>query len=66
MHNLRQLLDKAKIAGAPITIEYAPVYDEWSIKYYIEPHSDDHFYAYHKDVDNAAYLLLDELRCEGL
>lgn len=63
MNNLDKLLTKAEIEKARLQIRFNPSdrNERFGIKWYPDEYSDDHFYSYHDNLDNAARLLLNEL-----
>ena len=64
MTNLERLIQKANAEGCRILMRFDPqeTGEQWGIKYYPNYDDDDHFYAYHNDIDTAARKLLDELQ----
>ena len=64
MENVTRLMKKAESTQCRVLIQYDPeeIGEEYAIKYYPEPCSDAHYYAYNTSLDSACHQLLDELR----
>jgi hypothetical protein len=62
--SLKKLFDRAVSQRAEVKVHYMPtniIGERWKIKYYPDPNEDNHFWAYHKDVDMCADKLIDEM-----
>lgn len=64
MIDFKKLIEKANHNQCRLLIRFDPDEhkEEWGIKYYPDPDSSAHFYAYNEDLNAASRQLLDDLQ----
>lgn len=64
MQNLTKLIDKSIEKNCRLQIRFDPEEsgEQFGIKFYPEADNGAHFYAYHDSIEEAARIILDELR----